>query len=45
VPAPPDDVDLADDPDDVPDAAPPVDPVALLQNNLGAQVIGEIDST
>jgi hypothetical protein len=45
VPAPPDDIDLSDDGDDAEPAAPPVDPVALLQSNLGAQVIGEIDST
>ena len=43
VPPAPDDVDLADDTED-PDPEPPVDPVALLQSGLGAQVIGEIDS-
>jgi len=38
----PEEVDVTDD-EDV-EAPPPADPVALLQSNLGAQVIGEIDS-
>jgi DNA polymerase-3 subunit gamma/tau len=40
----PDEVDLADSIDE-PDVEPPHDPVALLQSNLGAQVIGEVDSS
>jgi DNA polymerase-3 subunit gamma/tau len=42
-PAPtPEEIDVTDSVDE-PDDAPAHDPVALLQNNLGAQVIGEID--
>src|SRR4051812_8908387 len=40
-----DEVDLADSVDDEPDEKPEHDPVALLQNNLGAQVIGEVDNS
>jgi DNA polymerase-3 subunit gamma/tau len=44
-PAPSDaDVDLTDSTDDT-EPEPPHDPVALLQSNLGAQVIGEVDSS
>jgi DNA polymerase III subunit gamma/tau len=43
-PAAPDEVDLTDSVDE-PEAEPPHDPVALLQSNLGAQVIGEVDSS
>jgi DNA polymerase-3 subunit gamma/tau len=38
------DVDLTDSVDE-PDVEPVHDPVALLQSNLGAQVIGEVDSS
>src|SRR5438270_12012428 len=38
------DVDLTDSVDE-PDVEPVHDPVALLQNNLGAQIIGEVDSS
>jgi hypothetical protein len=38
------DVDLSDSSDDA-QPEPPHDPVALLQSNLGAQVIGEVDSS
>jgi DNA polymerase-3 subunit gamma/tau len=38
----PEEIDVSDSADA--DDEPPADPVALLQSNLGAQVIGEIDS-
>jgi DNA polymerase-3 subunit gamma/tau len=41
-PPSPEEIDVTDATDDEP-SAPPADPVALLQSNLGAQVIGEID--
>jgi len=43
-PLPPtaDEIDVTDARDE-PEPEPPADPVALLQSNLGAQVIGEID--
>jgi len=46
-PPPPaaDEVDLSDSVDELPDEQPGHDPVALLQNNLGAQVIGEVDNS
>ena len=49
LPGPPapaaDEVDLADSVDDEPDEKPAHDPVALLQDNLGAQIIGEVDNS
>ena len=44
-PAAAEEVDLADSVDEEPDEQPAHDPVALLQNNLGAQVIGEVDNS
>jgi DNA polymerase-3 subunit gamma/tau len=44
-PPPAEEVDLTDSADEEPDEQPVDDPVALLQNNLGAQVIGEVDNS
>jgi len=44
-PAVADEVDLSDSVDEEPDEQPAHDPVALLQNNLGAQAIGEVDNS
>jgi DNA polymerase-3 subunit gamma/tau len=38
-------VDLTDSVDEEPDEQPVHDPVALLQNGLGAQIIGEVDNS
>jgi DNA polymerase-3 subunit gamma/tau len=43
-PQPQDEVDLSDS-DDVAEDTPPHDPVALLQSNLGAEIIGEVDNS